>query len=118
MAGLIAADAIGVGIGCGVDAMSRVPLGAAAQAGAGTPRPASWDIDMPDQFLAAERIAQRRGLSRADVDRFGLRSQALAAAAWSQGRFDGEIVPVKAPVLDGGREPTGETRGCASSTGK
>jgi acetyl-CoA C-acetyltransferase len=90
--------------------MSRVPLGAAAQAGAGTPRPASWDIDMPNQFLAAERIAQRRGLSRAEVDRFGLRSQALAAAAWAQGRFDREIVPVKAPVLDGGHEPTGETR--------
>jgi acetyl-CoA C-acetyltransferase len=110
VAGLIAADAIAVGIGCGVEAMSRVPLGAAAQAGAGTPRPSSWDIDMPNQFLAAERIAQRRGLSRADVDRFGLRSQALAAAAWEQGRFDREIVPVKAPVLDGAREPTGETR--------
>jgi acetyl-CoA C-acetyltransferase len=110
VAGLIAADAIGVGIGCGVEAMSRVPLGAAAQAGAGTPRPSSWDIDMPNQFLAAERIAQRRGLSRADVDGWGLRSQSLAAAAWAQGRFDREIVPVKAPVLDGGREPTGETR--------
>jgi acetyl-CoA C-acetyltransferase len=110
IAGLIAADAIGVGIGCGVEAMSRVPLGAAAQAGAGTPRPATWDIDMPNQFLAAERIAQRRGLSRADVDRFGLRSQALARAAWAQGRFDREIVPVKAPVLDGDRQPTGETR--------
>jgi acetyl-CoA C-acetyltransferase len=110
VAGLIAADAIGVGIGCGVEAMSRVPLGAAAQAGAGMPRPASWDIDMPNQFLAAERIALRRGLSRADVDRFGLRSQSLAAAAWSQGRFDREIVPVKAPVLDADRQPTGETR--------
>jgi acetyl-CoA C-acetyltransferase len=110
IAGLIAADAIGVGIGCGVEAMSRVPLGTAAQAGTGTPRPASWDIDMPNQFLAAERIAQRRGLSRADVDRFGLRSQELAQAAWSQGRFDREIVPVKAPVLDAGRQPTGETR--------
>jgi acetyl-CoA C-acetyltransferase len=110
IAGLIAADAIGVGIGCGVEAMSRVPLGTAAQAGAGTPRPASWDIDMPNQFLAAERIAQRRGLSRADVDRFGLRSQSLAQAAWSQGRFDREIVPVKAPALDADRQPTGETR--------
>ena len=98
VAGLIAADAIGVGIACGVEAMSRVPLGAAARADAGPPRPASWDIDLPNQYVAAERIAQRRGLSRADVDAFGLRSQALAQAAWAQGRFDREVVPVKAPL--------------------
>jgi acetyl-CoA C-acetyltransferase len=96
VAGLIAADAIGVGIACGVEAMSRVPLGTAARADAGTPRPASWDIDMPNQYVAAERIAQRRGLSRADVDAFGLRSQTRAQAAWAQGRFDREVVPVKA----------------------
>jgi acetyl-CoA C-acetyltransferase len=64
---------------------------------------------MPNQFVAAERIARRRGLSRADVDRFGLRSQTSAQRAWSQGRFDREVVPVKSPVLDAGRQPTGET---------
>jgi len=96
VAGLIAADAIGVGIACGVEAMSRVPLGAAARADAGSPRPASWDIDMPNQYVAAERIAQRRGLTRADTDAFGLRSQTLAQAAWAEGRFDREVVPVKA----------------------
>jgi acetyl-CoA C-acetyltransferase len=106
VAGLIAADAIGVGIACGVEAMSRVPLGTAARADAGSPRPASWDIDMPNQYVAAERIARRRGLSRADVDAFGLRSQTLARAAWAQGRFDREVVPVKASVVD----TAGETR--------
>ncbi len=110
VAGLIAAGAIDTGIACGVEAMSRVPLGASARADAGAPRPASWSIDMPNQFVAAERIARRRGLSRADVDRFGLRSQNSAQLAWSQGRFDREIVPVKSPVLDAGRQPTGETR--------
>ena len=95
VAGLIAAGAIDVGIACGVEAMSRVPLGTAARADAGSPRPASWDIDMPNQYVAAERIAQRRGLSRADVDAFGLRSQTLAQAAWAQGRFDREVIPVK-----------------------
>jgi len=110
VAGLIAADAIDVGIACGVEAMSRVPLRAAVGTDAGTPRPASWDIDLPNQFVAAERIAQRRGLSRGDVDRFGLRSQAMAQAAWSQGRFDREVAPVKAPVLDADHQPTGETR--------
>ena len=110
IAGLIAAGAIEAGIACGVEAMSRVPLGANRSTDCGTPRPASWDIDLPNQFVAAERIAQRRGLTRADVDAFGLRSQTLAQASWSQGRFDREVVPIKAPVLDAGRQPTGETR--------
>jgi acetyl-CoA C-acetyltransferase len=110
MAGLIAAGAIETGIACGVEAMSRVPLGANVATGVGTPKPDSWDIDMPNQFQAAERIAQRRGLTREDLDRFGLRSQALAQAAWAQGRFDRETVPVMAPVLDAERRPTGETR--------
>ena len=100
VAGLIAADAIGVGIACGVEAMSRVPLGTAARADAGSPRPDSWDIDMPNQYVAAERIAQRRGLSRADVDAFGLRSQTLAQAAWAQ-----------AAVRPGGRAGQGATAG-------
>jgi acetyl-CoA C-acetyltransferase len=65
---------------------------------------------MPNQYGAAERIAERRGLSRDEIDRFGLRSQTLAQAAWAQGRFDRETVPVKAPVLDSQRRPTGETR--------
>ena len=83
--------------------MSRVPLGTAARADAGSPRPASWDIDMPNQYVAAERIARRRALSRADLDAFGLRSQTRAQAAWAQARFDREVVPVKAPGEAGTR---------------
>jgi acetyl-CoA C-acetyltransferase len=107
VAGLIAADAIGVGIACGVEAMSRVPLRAAVGTDLGSPRPAGWDIDLPNQYVGAERIAVRRGLTREQTDAFGLRSQTLARAAWAQGRFDREVVPVKAPVLDG---LTGEKR--------
>ncbi len=97
IAGLIAADAISVGVGCGVEAMSRVPLRSNVGAGVGGPRPDSWDIDLPNQFVAAERIARRRGLARAEIDAFGLRSQTLAQAAWAEGRFSREITPVKAP---------------------
>ena len=97
IAGLIAADAISAGIGCGVEAMSRVPLRSNVGTGVGSPRPDTWGIDMPNQYVAAERIASNRGLARADTDAFGLRSQALARAAWDEGRFDREIVPVKAP---------------------
>ena len=96
IAGLIAADAISVGVGCGVEAMSRVPLRSNVGTGVGSPRPDSWDIDLPNQFVAAERIATRRGLSREQIDAFGLRSQERAGAAWAAGRFDRETVPVKA----------------------
>src|ERR1700758_4996606 len=70
VAGLIAADAIEAGVACGGEAVGRVPLGANRGTGCGTPRPASWDIDLPNQFVAAERIARRRGLSRAEIDAF------------------------------------------------
>ena len=109
IAGLIAAGAIDGGLACGVEAMSRVPLGTSAMAGGGTPRPAGWTIDMPNQFEAAERIAKRRGLTRADLDAFGLRSQQNAASAWSAGHFDREVIPVKAPVLGADDRPTGES---------
>ncbi len=108
IAGLIADGAIDAGIGCGVEAMTRVPLGAAHTPGSGVPTPDSWSLDLPDQFTAAERIAQRRGITRADVDAFGLASQQKAAAAWADGRFESQIVSVTAPVLDA-NGPTGET---------
>ena len=109
IAGLISADAIDFGLACGVEAMSRVPLGANIGE-SGRPRPESWDIDMPNQYSAADRIAGRRGLSRADIDRFGLRSQQRARAAWDEGRFEREVLPTRAPVLDADGAPTGETR--------
>ncbi|WP_318307409.1 steroid 3-ketoacyl-CoA thiolase [Amycolatopsis solani] len=115
VAGLIAAGAIELGVACGVEAMSRVPLGA-NRAGA-SPRPSSWTIDLPDQYGAAERIAVRRGLTREDVDAFGAASQQKAAAAWAAGHFDREVVPVKAPVLSPEGSPTGETRLVARDQG-
>ncbi|UVO14386.1 steroid 3-ketoacyl-CoA thiolase [Mycobacterium sp. SVM_VP21] len=104
IAGLIATGAIDIGIACGIEAMSRVPLGA----NGGGARAASWDIDLPNQFEAAERIAKRRGITRADVDALGLRSQLLAKQAWAEGRFDREISPIEAPVIDENKQPTAE----------
>ncbi|MFE7327926.1 steroid 3-ketoacyl-CoA thiolase [Streptomyces sp. NPDC057565] len=108
IAGLIASGAIETGIGCGVESMSRVFLGAALTPGNGSPAPDSWGLDMPDQFTAAERIAHNRGITRADADALGLASQQKAARAWAEGRFDGQIIDVQAPVL-GPEGPTGET---------
>jgi acetyl-CoA C-acetyltransferase len=91
VANLISAGAIDVGIGCGVEAMSRVGLGANAFNGPGKSRPDGLPWDMPDQFGAAERIAEKYGITREDVDELGLRSQRNAAQAWAEGRFDREV---------------------------
>jgi acetyl-CoA C-acetyltransferase len=104
IAGQIAAGAIDIGIACGVEAMSRIPLGANV-GDHGRPKPDSWDIDLPNQYLAAERIAERRGLTRAQVDEFGVRSQANAKRAWDEGRFDRQVLTVTAPVVGGGGAP-------------
>src|SRR4051794_26818098 len=110
IAGLIAADAIDTGIACGVEMMSRVGLGAAVYGGPGVPRPDGWDVDLPDQFTGADRIARDFGISREDLDTWGLRSQQRAAQAWAEGRFDAQIAPLDAPVLAEDGTPTGETR--------
>ncbi|MFD4662053.1 steroid 3-ketoacyl-CoA thiolase [Streptomyces halstedii] len=108
VAGLIASGAVETGIGCGVESMSRVFLGAALAPGTGSPVPESWTLDLPDQFTAAERIARDRGITRADADALGLASQHKAARAWAEGRFDRQIIEIQAPVM-GPDGPTGET---------
>jgi acetyl-CoA C-acetyltransferase len=108
IAGLIASGTIDAGIACGVESMTTVPLGANVMVeNAGLRRPESWDIDMPNQFEAAERIANRRGITRADVDGLGERSQRLAKQAWDEGRFDREVFSLKAPERTKEGELTG-----------
>jgi acetyl-CoA C-acetyltransferase len=114
---LIKADAIKVGIACGIESMSRIPLGGNVPKGLGDPRPDDWSIDLPNQFEGADRIVKDRGFSRAEVDAFGLWSQQKARAAADEGRFDREIFAVEAPVLDDEGNPTGETRVVSTDQG-
>lgn len=105
--GLILSGAIDLGIACGVEAMSRVPLGANVFNGPGSSHDTDWDLDMPNQFEAAERIAKKRGITREDVDALGLRSQRNAARAWEEGRFAREVFAMEAPVFDAEGNVTG-----------
>ena len=107
---LVTAGAIDVGIACGVEAMSRVGLGANAFNGPGSSRPGDFPWDMPDQFGAAERIAEKYGITRADVDWLGFESQRKAAAAWAEDRFAREITPITTPVV-GEEGPMGDHGG-------
>ncbi|HET7691431.1 MAG TPA: steroid 3-ketoacyl-CoA thiolase [Nocardioidaceae bacterium] len=106
IASLVQSGAIDVGIACGVEAMTRIPLGANMPPGLGSLRPDDWDIDLPDQFTGADRIAARRGFTRADLDAFGVESQAKARIAVDEGRFKREIVAVGAVDADEGLRDT------------
>lgn len=114
--GLMLAGACEVGIACGVEAMSRVPLGAEGMNGPGVSRTEDFPWDMPNQFGAAQRIAEKRGITRAEVDELALRSQQNAARAQAEGRFDREILTVEAPVV-GVEGPTGQTQTVSSDQG-
>lgn len=101
---LVAGGAVDVAIACGVEVMSRIPIGSSGRKdfGLGIPIPKTYfgRYEMTSQFEGAERIADKWGISRQDTDEFGLRSQQLAAQAWAEDRFATQIVPVEAPDAD------------------
>lgn len=119
-AGLIGSGLADVVLSCGVESMSRIPLGANfADKNLGRPVPKSYfaRYAFKSQFQGAEMIATEYGITREDADRFGLRSQELAARAWQEGRFDREVLPIDAPVVDVEGKPTGETLRVARDEG-
>lgn len=81
-------------IGGGVEAMSRVPMGAAGGAWSSDPSIAIKSYFAP-QGVGADTIATKWGFSRDDVDAYAVESQKRAASAWKEGRFSKSIVPVK-----------------------
>ncbi len=97
----VMAGAYDVVIAAGVEVMTRVPMGSAVADGKfGYPfGPIVSARYAPDgglvpQGISAEMIADKWGINREDMDRFGARSQALAAQATAEGRFEREILPV------------------------
>jgi acetyl-CoA C-acetyltransferase len=110
---LVAAGVVDVALACGVEVMSRIPIGVGGkkELGLGIPIPPSYfgRYEMTSQFEGAERIADKWGVTREDTDRFGFHSQQRAAQAWAEGRFEGQYVTVEAPDLDENGKPTGTT---------
>jgi acetyl-CoA C-acetyltransferase len=102
---LVGAGLTDVALACGVESMTRIPIGAnfGKQLGLGRPVPKAYQrhYEFLNQFKSAERIAERYGISRDRADAFGLTSQQRAAAAWAQGRFDGQVVTGPAETEDG-----------------
>jgi len=110
---LVGSGVVDVAIACGVELMSRVPIGSnsSRKLGLGVPIPQTYfgHYEFTSQFEGAERIADKWGVTRADTDEFGLASQQRAAQAWAEGRFDGQVVPIDAPDVDEEGKPTGST---------
>jgi acetyl-CoA C-acetyltransferase len=118
---LIGSGVVDVAIACGVEVMSRVPIGSNGNKnlGLGVPIPKTYfeQYEMTSQFEGAERIADKWGITRADTDAFGFASQQRAARAWAEGRFDGQFVTVEAPDVDEDGKPTGTTHTVARDEG-
>ncbi|MDV2478396.1 thiolase family protein [Rhodococcus zopfii] len=95
----VQAGAYDIVIACGVESMSRVPMGTApigadlVGAALGERYPEGWT----GQGLAAERVAQQWKISRDDVDVYACDSHRRAATATAAGHFVREIVPVATP---------------------
>ena len=94
----VIAGAYDVAIACGVESMSRVPMGSSAQA-PGFPFPESlmrrYEGGLVPQGISAEIISERWGITREDADRFGARSHERALKATEDGAVKNEIHPIK-----------------------
>src|SRR5216684_4286254 len=88
-------------IGGGVESMTRVPMGSNAVS-PGTPFPPELMelYDLVPQGISAELMARKYGISRRQMDEFGVRSHHLAHEATEQGRFTSQLFPVEVS-LDG-----------------
>jgi acetyl-CoA acyltransferase len=95
----IMAGDIDVAIAGGAESMSMVPMAGYKF----SPNP-YFAQDLPHYYanmgLTAENVAERYGISRADMDAFSLRSNLLAAKAVESGLFDPELVPVDVEVVE------------------
>jgi acetyl-CoA acyltransferase len=100
----IIAGAYDVAIACGVEHMTRVPMGSSAQY-QGFPFSekllARYEGGLVPQGLSAEMIAERWSLSRVALDDFAVKSHERAGAATLAGKFKNEILPIKIEVNGG-----------------
>jgi acetyl-CoA C-acetyltransferase len=80
-------------IACGVESMSRIPIGSSGGAWSSDPSLA-YKIHFVPQGISADLIATLHGHSREDVDAYAAQSQQRAAAAWENGYFDHSVITV------------------------
>jgi acetyl-CoA C-acetyltransferase/acetyl-CoA acyltransferase len=92
----------------GVESMSQVPIGSPVTVAKELGNPFTGEISRRypgenfSQFVGAERMAKKYGVSKDDLDQFAFDSHRRAAAATEAGRFKQEILPVSVDLGDGG----------------
>ena len=103
----VLSGAYDIAIACGVENMTRVPMGSSAQI-SGFPFSeqlmSRYDGGLVPQGISAEMIADRWELRRDELDAFSMRSHERAAAATNAGAFKNEIFPIKVQADDGSTE--------------
>ncbi len=116
---LVGSGVVDVAVACGVEVMSRVPMGSSLGQGVGKAIPKSYfgRYEYTSQFEAAERIAEKWGITRNELDQFGVESQERAAAAWAEDRYGTQLVPIDAPDLGDDGKPVGTTHHVARDEG-
>ncbi len=95
----VMAGAYDIVIACGVESMSRVPMGSSriGKDPYGPAFSARYAPGLVGQGVSAELVAARWGFDRAAMDAYAAQSHQRAAAAVARGDFDHEIVPVQTP---------------------
>jgi acetyl-CoA acyltransferase len=96
----VIAGAYDLVIACGVESMSRVPMGSNVLPGTDPFGPGvakRYPEGLVPQGISAELIAAKWSLSREAMDVFGVESHQRAAKAHAQGRFASQIVPIQTP---------------------
>jgi acetyl-CoA C-acetyltransferase len=96
-------------IASGVESMTRVPMGLSvalpAQNGFGQPKSPRMEDRYPNiqfsQFMGAEMVAEKYGLTKDDLDEYSYRSHQRAIAATQAGKFKNEIVAIEITDADG-----------------
>jgi acetyl-CoA acyltransferase len=102
LADRIAVGGIDAGLAGGVESMSMIPMGGSKVSLNGKLAELEPDAYLP-MGNTAENVARQFKVSREDQDAFALRSHQKAVAAWAEGRFAPEVVPVKTRVFEDGR---------------
>lgn len=105
-----------VAIAAGVESMSRVPMFSTSEmprkAGMGYYMSPAMQKRYPgvdfSQFMGAEMIAKKYGLTKDQLDAYALQSHQRAAAAAQAGRFDEEILPVAVRSADAAAQGEGQ----------
>ncbi len=116
----VISGAYDIAIGCGVEGMTRVPMGSSYASGPGAPFGSlmlqRYENGLVHQGISADLVAQKWEISREELDAFSLQSHQRAAQATAEGRFKSQILPLQVKNDDGSTSVFDRDEGIRSDT--